>query len=132
MTSASPFLTAHGQATSSLNKPSHPFIGSGIGWDVVDNVFPFCPFSFIFYFFNLISSPLLQGTAKHVTALSFTEMIPSCQNVLEEVHLSMSLSPKAVSEHGLLLCDPSQSGGVLRALWRRNFLAQLSAMKVNR
>lgn len=96
--------------------------------------FPFCLFfSLLFFliFLNFFSS-LLQGTAKPVTALSFTEMIPSCQNVLEEVHLPVSLSPKAVSEHGLTLCDPRQSGGVLRALGRRNFLAQLSAMKVNR
>lgn len=130
MTSASPLLTAQGQATFSLNKSSHPFLESGTGCSVVDNFFPFCLFSFIFSLFNFFS--LQQGTAKHVTSLSFTEMIPSCQNVLEEVHLPASLSPKAVSEHGLMLCDPRQSGGVLRALGRRNFLAQLSAMKVNR
>lgn len=97
---------------------------------LLDNFFLFVfSFPFYFHFFNFF---LQQGTAKHVTALSFTEMIPSCQNVLEKVHLPSSLSPKAVSEHGLMLCDPRQSGGVLRALGRRNFLAQLSAMKANR
>lgn len=52
MTSASPFLTAQGQAPFSLiNKPSHPFLESGTSWDVVDNLFFLFVFSFLFYFF---------------------------------------------------------------------------------
>jgi len=123
-TSASPFPAAWGQATSSLKKPSHPSPAAGTGQDVVDNFFSFFCSSLIFSVF--------QGTAKHVTAPSFTEMIPSCQNALEEVLPPVSLSPKAMAEQGFMLCDPRQCGGVLRVLGRRNCLAQLPAMKVGR
>lgn len=90
MTVASHFLAAQGQATSSLNKPSHPLPVADTGGDGVDNFYSFF-------------SPLFQGAAEHVTALSFTEMISSCQNVLEEVHSTVSLSSKAVAECGLML-----------------------------
>lgn len=70
MTSASPFLTAQGQAPFSLiNKPSHPFLESGTSWDVVDNLFFLFVFSFLFYFFYFFKffffSPARHSQTRH-------------------------------------------------------------------
>lgn len=135
-------LAAWDQATFSLNRPSHPSPEAGTGWHVL--TFSFLFYSILFYFilFYLFSShipcPLLffskgqPNIYDSMSQLSFTEMIFSCQNVLEEVCPPVSLSPKAVAECILTLCDPKQCKGVVRALGRRNYLAQLPAMKVSR